>query len=79
MVSLETLLTTVASVLVPVSCTGLEWMSRLLQVWRDWFIGQISRSESTGSCPEVSDNVSKILEPPAPKVLKMEATAPCGE
>lgn len=79
MVLLETLLTTVtvASVLVPVSCTAHGWTSRLS--WREWDVGQNSRSESTRSCREVSDNVSKSLDPPAPRVLKMEATAPHGE
>lgn len=30
-------------------------------------------------CQEVSENVSKNVDPPAPKIFKTEATAPCGE
>lgn len=40
----------------------------------EWVVRKFKRS-----CREVSENVSKILNPPALKVLKTEATAPCGE
>lgn len=45
-VSLKTLLTTVASVLVSVSCTALGWMNRLLWRERVIHVGQSGRSES---------------------------------